>query len=228
MKRLRLSLVSAGLALSSFASAQAAIETYDIDPVHSWVGFTVQHFFTKVPGFFGQANGTFVVDRDHLENSSVDAVIAAASITTNSRMRDDDLRSTNFFAAVAFPTLHFKSKAWKSTGRDTYAVTGDLMIKSVKECNYALAAICCSVLTCTEGVPPPLEYSEETQGIRKLIPVRMREREEERERECVCVCLCVCVCACVYGMYARSYMYLCIPTYAEMQTNKTCVDLVLA
>jgi polyisoprenoid-binding protein YceI len=27
--------------------------------------------------------------------------------------------------------MTFKSKAWKSTGGDTYAVTGDLMIKSV-------------------------------------------------------------------------------------------------
>lgn len=49
MKRSLLALVFAGLALGSLASAQAAVETYDIDPVHTWVGFTVSHFFTKVP-----------------------------------------------------------------------------------------------------------------------------------------------------------------------------------
>ena len=131
MKRSRLALVFAGLALGYLASAQAAVETYDIDPVHTWVGFTVSHFFTKVPGFFSKVKGTFVVDRDHLENSSADAVIEVASLTTNTRMRDDDLRSTNFFAAANFPTMIFKSKAWKSTGGNTYAVTGDLTIKSV-------------------------------------------------------------------------------------------------
>jgi polyisoprenoid-binding protein YceI len=46
-------------------------------------------------------------------------------------MRDDDLRSTNFFAAAKFPSMTFKSQAWKSTGGDTYAVTGVLTMKSV-------------------------------------------------------------------------------------------------
>jgi polyisoprenoid-binding protein YceI len=131
MKFPRLALVIVGLALGSIASAQAAVETYDIDPVHTWVGFTVSHFFTKVPGFFGKVKGAVIVDRDHLEKSSVEAVIEVASITTNTSMRDDDLRSGNFFAAEKFPAMTFKSKAWKHTGGDTYAVTGDLTIKNV-------------------------------------------------------------------------------------------------
>src|ERR1035437_2140548 len=131
MKFPRLALVIVGLALGSIASAQAAVETYDIDPVHTWVGFTVSHFFTKVPGFFGKVKGAVIVDRDHLEKSSVEAVIEVASITTNTSMRDDYLRSGNFFAAEKFPAMTFKSKAWKHTGGDTYAVTGDLTIKNV-------------------------------------------------------------------------------------------------
>lgn len=131
MKRSLLALVFAGLALGSLASAQAAVETYNLDPVHTWVGFTVSHYFTKVPGYFSQVKGTLVVDRDRLENSTVEAVIEVASITTNTRLRDDDLRSTNFFAAAQFPAMTFKSQAWKSTGGDTYAVTGGLTIKNV-------------------------------------------------------------------------------------------------
>ena len=131
MKRSILALVFAGLALGSLASAEAAVETYDIDPVHTWVGFTISHFFTKVPGYFGKLKGTIVVDRDHLENTTTEAVIEVASITTNTRMRDDDLRSTNFFAAARFPAMTFKSKAWKSTGGGTYAVTCVLTMKSM-------------------------------------------------------------------------------------------------
>jgi polyisoprenoid-binding protein YceI len=131
MKRSKLALVIAGLALGSLASAQAAVETYDIDPVHTWVGFSVSHFFTKVPGFFGKVKGTVTVDREHLEKSNVEAVIEVASITTNTSMRDDDLRSANFFAADKFPTMTFKSKTWKYTGGSAYVVTGDLTIKGV-------------------------------------------------------------------------------------------------
>jgi polyisoprenoid-binding protein YceI len=131
MKRSLLALVVTALALGSLTSARAAIETYNIDPVHTWVGFSIAHFFTKVPGYFGKVKGTIVVDRDHLENSTVEAVIEVASITTNTKMRDDDLRSTNFFAAAQFPAMTFKSSAWKSTGDNTYAVTGVLTMKNV-------------------------------------------------------------------------------------------------
>ena len=131
MKRSLLALVITAVALGSLTSARAAVETYNIDPVHTWVGFSVAHFFTKVPGYFGKVKGTIVVDRDHLENSTDEAVIQVTSITTNTKMRDDDLRSTNFFAADQFPTMTFKSESWKRTGDNTYAVAGVLTMKNV-------------------------------------------------------------------------------------------------
>jgi polyisoprenoid-binding protein YceI len=45
------------------------------------------HFFTNVPGFFSKVKGTIVVDREHLEKSTVETVIDVASITTNTPMR---------------------------------------------------------------------------------------------------------------------------------------------
>lgn len=131
MNRSLIALVIAALALGSLVSARAAVETYNIDPVHTWVGFSIAHFFTKVPGYFSKVKGTIVVDRNHLENSTVEAVIETASITTNTKMRDDDLRSTNFFDAARFPSMTFKSESWKSTGDNTYAVTGVLTMKNV-------------------------------------------------------------------------------------------------
>jgi len=124
-------LLVAGLALAPLAPVRAAVETYDLDPVHSWVGFTVAHFFTKVPGYFAKVKGSAVVDREHMEKSTAEGVIEAASITTNTPKRDDDLRSSNFFAADKFPTITFKSKAWKSTGANTYDVSGTLTMKKV-------------------------------------------------------------------------------------------------
>ena len=141
MKSAKFFLVSIALAFGSMVSARAAVETYAIDPVHTWVGFSAMHFFTKVPGYFASVKGTVVVDRDHLENSTVEAVIGTASITTNTPMRDEDLRSGRFFAADKFPTMSFKSKRWKRTGDHTFAVTGDLTIKNVtKEVVLAVTA----------------------------------------------------------------------------------------
>jgi len=131
MKKSLITLIIATLALGFLTSAKAAVETYNIDPVHTWVGFSIAHFFTKVPGYFAKVKGTIVVDRDHLENSTAEAVIGVASITTNTKMRDDDLRSTNFFDVAQFPSMTFKSESWKSTGDNSYAVTGVLTMKNI-------------------------------------------------------------------------------------------------
>ena len=131
MKR-SLQLLSLGaMVLGLSALAQAAVETYKIDPVHSSVGFTIRHFFTNVPGVFTKFSGTIVVDRANLENSTVEAKIEVASVDTRNGMRDDDLRSDKFFSAVKLPAITFKSTSWKKTGEDTFDVTGDLTIRDV-------------------------------------------------------------------------------------------------
>jgi polyisoprenoid-binding protein YceI len=127
MKRLLLSALTLALAFS----AQAAVETYKIDPTHSSVGFNIRHFFTKVPGDFTKFEGTITVDRDNLEKSSAEATIQATSIQTRNDKRDSDLRSDNFFAVEKYPTIHFKSTSWAKTGEDTFDVTGDLTIKEI-------------------------------------------------------------------------------------------------
>jgi polyisoprenoid-binding protein YceI len=116
-------------ALSTAASA--AVETYNIDPVHSSVGFTVRHIVSHVPGQFTKFSGAVVVDRDNLENSSVQAVIEVGSVSTNNEKRNAHLLSADFFDAGKFTTITFKSKSWKKTGDSTFDVTGDLTIKDV-------------------------------------------------------------------------------------------------
>jgi polyisoprenoid-binding protein YceI len=117
--------------LALLASAPAAVETYKIDPVHSSVGFTIRHFFTSVPGVFTKFSGVITVDRDRLENSSVTATIEVPSVDTRTEKRDNHLRSPDFFDAVKFPAMTFKSTSWKQTGEGAFDVTGDLTIKDV-------------------------------------------------------------------------------------------------
>lgn len=119
------------LLAAAAAPVSSAAETYKIDPVHSAVAFTVRHFVAKVPGRFKDFNGTITVDRKDLTKSTAEATIQVASIDTENQKRDDHLRSADFLDAAKFPTIKFKSKAWKKTGADTYDVTGDLTIKDV-------------------------------------------------------------------------------------------------
>lgn len=113
------------------SAASAAVETYTIDPVHSSVAFTIRHFLSKVPGRFTQFSGTITVDRDNLENSSVDATIAVGSLSTDTAKRDNDLKSPSFFDAATFANITFKSTSWKKTGESSFDVAGDLTIHGV-------------------------------------------------------------------------------------------------
>lgn len=112
-------------------SARAATETYTIDPAHSAVGFSIRHFVSKVPGKFNKFSGTITVDRADLTKSSAEATIDVASVDTGNQKRDDHLRNADFFDAPKYPTMKFKSTAWKKTGENTYEVAGDLTLKDV-------------------------------------------------------------------------------------------------
>ena len=87
----------------------AAPEPFTIDPAHSNVSFSIRHFFSRVAGRFNDFSGTIQQDQKDLANSSVEATIQAASIFTNNERRDQDLRSSHFFAVDSFPTITFKS-----------------------------------------------------------------------------------------------------------------------
>ncbi len=121
----------ASLALGLLAPARAATETYNIDPVHSSVGFSIRHVFSKVPGTFSKFSGTITLDRTNLEASTVEASIDINSVNTASEKRDADIKKPEFFDVAKTPTITFKSTSWKKTGEDTYDVTGDLTIKGV-------------------------------------------------------------------------------------------------
>jgi polyisoprenoid-binding protein YceI len=131
MKNLSKTVALAALLLGIATAASAAVETYAIDPVHSSVGFSVRHFFTKVPGSFTQFSGMITVDRDNLENSSVAVTIDVGSVSTANEKRDNHLKSPDFFDAAKFGTITFKSTAWKKTGDTSFDVTGDLTIHGV-------------------------------------------------------------------------------------------------
>ena len=107
--------------LSALLIVQSAFaaDTYVIDKAHSSIGFQIRHLFSNVPGKFDDFTGTIQYDEANPEQSSVEVNIKTASIDTGVKMRDDDLRSPNFFDAAKYPETTFKSKSVKKTGNNT-------------------------------------------------------------------------------------------------------------
>lgn len=123
--------ILAPLSALLIAHSAFAADTYVFDKLHSTVGFQIRHLFSKVPGKFGDFSGQIQLDEANPEQSTVQVTIKTASIDTGVKMRDDDLRSPNFFDAKKYPEITFKSTAVKKTGENTADVTGSLTMHGV-------------------------------------------------------------------------------------------------
>lgn len=129
MSRLLL-ILTAALALTASAAAQAT--TWQIDPNHTAAQFSVRHLdISTVRGAFTKVSGSVTYDPANPSKTVIDVTIDASSVDTRVEMRDNDLRSPNFFNAAKFPTLTFKSKHTEANGAGKLNVTGDLTIHGV-------------------------------------------------------------------------------------------------
>ena len=102
--------------------------TYNIDPTHSSVHFSVRHMMvSNVRGEFSKLSGTIQIDPDSPAASSVQTSIDVASINTRDPQRDAHLKSADFLDVEKFPAITFSSK--QVTPHEGGAtVTGDLTI----------------------------------------------------------------------------------------------------
>src|ERR1043166_4309754 len=115
MKRLFAPLFAAALLWN--AAAFADVQTFKIDPVHSSVQFKIRHFFSKVPGQFKDFEGIITIDSRDTSKSKVEAAIKTTSIDTKNEKRDTHLKSPDFFDVEKYPTIAFKSTAWKESAK---------------------------------------------------------------------------------------------------------------
>jgi polyisoprenoid-binding protein YceI len=104
--------------------------TWDIDPVHSDVSFTVRHMMvSKVRGRFARFAGEIVTGEEP-GASSVTATIEADSIDTGNEQRDGHIRSADFFDVENHPRWTFRSTGVRTTD-DGLVVDGELTLKGV-------------------------------------------------------------------------------------------------
>src|ERR1039458_4835933 len=83
--------------------------TWDLDPVHSHIGFVVRHMMvSKVRGRFTSFQAQIVTAENPLESSAT-ATVDLSSVDTGNEARDNDLRSSNFFDAATHPQMTYRS-----------------------------------------------------------------------------------------------------------------------
>jgi polyisoprenoid-binding protein YceI len=105
--------------------------TYEIDPAHTSVHFSVRHMMvSNVRGEFGKTTGKITFDPENPANSTVEATIDVSSIATRDEQRDGHLKSADFFDVEKFPSITFHStKVEAADGGGK--ITGDLTIHGV-------------------------------------------------------------------------------------------------
>lgn len=122
------------ISMMAIATPSFAADEFTIDPVHTWVNFSVNHGgFAAARGRFGEVSGTIMFDQDDVTNSSVSVEIKASSIDTNFEARNKHLVSPDFFNVAEFPTLKFQSTSIEQTGENTGLIKGELTMAGVSQ-----------------------------------------------------------------------------------------------
>jgi polyisoprenoid-binding protein YceI len=106
------------------------VGTWDIDPVHSHIGFIARHLMvSKVRGNFTKFEGQIVTAANPLESSAA-VTVDTSSLGTGNEARDNDLKGESFLDVANHPTMAFQSTNVHRSGGDLI-MTGDLTIRGI-------------------------------------------------------------------------------------------------
>jgi polyisoprenoid-binding protein YceI len=125
-------LVLAILVVTNISFAQTT--TWKADPMHSKLTFTVTHKgFSSIFGLFQKFETTIISTKSDFSDAVFTLSVDVSSINTEVKMRDDDLRSPNFFDVTKYPAMTYKSTSITNTTgmKDRFRITGDLTMHGV-------------------------------------------------------------------------------------------------
>jgi polyisoprenoid-binding protein YceI len=121
--------IAATLLLGSVAYA---MDTYNIDPAHTSIGFSVRHLgLNNVKGQFKEFAGVIVLDDGKIAEAR--GTIQVKSVDTGVQQRDNHLRTADFFDATNYPTITFKTKRIEMTGGQIVMISDFTMRGVTKE-----------------------------------------------------------------------------------------------
>ena len=119
--------VNASAELSDVPSGE-----YGLDKTHAYITFTYSHLGFSTPHVgFDSFDVDLDLDSENVENSSLDVVIDATSISSRVEEFDGHLNGEDHFDTANYPQITFASTEIRKTGDSTLDVVGDLTIKGI-------------------------------------------------------------------------------------------------
>ena len=118
--------------LGAAMSAQAAPMTYKLDPNHTMVLFSWNHFgYSNPTADIGLGEGQVVFDEQHPAQSSIEVTLPLARLDTHVAALTSHLKEADFFDAAKYPVITFKSSKVEPLGDHKFKVSGDLTAHGV-------------------------------------------------------------------------------------------------
>ena len=135
MKKLLLFL----LATSASIATMAQTTKWTTDPMHSFVNFSIKHSgISFVDGSFKKFEGAIFTSKADLTDAQINFSVEVSSISTSVEMRDNHLKTDDFFNAEKYPKMTFVSTSFKKTpvkspkqSSTNYTLKGNLTIRDV-------------------------------------------------------------------------------------------------
>jgi len=119
------------LALCALPSAnRAQVPVYEVTPVESTIKFDVESS-VPIKGTFEKWNASLKLSSTDVRSAVLDIEIQADSVDTGSRMKNNKLKSKDFFNAKDSPMITFKSTKVAQTGPNTFDLEGEFTIRGV-------------------------------------------------------------------------------------------------
>jgi len=114
------------------ANGHAYAQSWQVDKVHSTVRFNVSHLvISEVEGSFKVYEGKIESKKPDFTDAVINFKVDVNSIHTDNSMRDEHLKSPDFFNAKEYPNMSFKSTSFRKKSGNKYELTGDLTIRDV-------------------------------------------------------------------------------------------------
>jgi polyisoprenoid-binding protein YceI len=115
------------LAATSFGQTM-----WTTDKNHAQLHFSVFHYgIAHIEGMFKEFTVTLTSEMDDFSDAQVEMVAQVTSINTQMEMRDNDMRSKNWFDAEQFPVITVKSTSFKKVKGKNYRLAGNITLHGV-------------------------------------------------------------------------------------------------
>jgi polyisoprenoid-binding protein YceI len=115
----------------AFPSAnRAQVPVYEVTPVESTIKFGVDSSI-PIKGTFDKWNASIKLSSVDVRSAVLEIEIQADSVNTGSGLKNNKLKSKDFFDVKDSPTITFKSTKVVQTGPNTFELEGNFTIRGV-------------------------------------------------------------------------------------------------